>query len=215
MIGMSQSEMTPSGSGEGVIDRGSRLERTARSAYLSIALVVSVITWLGLYLTRSSHNPNIDDYLYTAKAYGLGHLLVSSPGNGLDDVLHSGRTRATRPSCGCGALPSGRSTGSCRSRGCLSDPSRYRCLLAPASLARPGRVQCNRARCRSESSRPRLVFDAQMRSCSDNRHRLDIRFVLELRPSSEARVDRGCGNFRGPPPLSRSLALATRSRWPW
>ena len=85
--------MTPSGSGEGVIDRRT-LASTGRQerAYLPIALVVSVITWLGLYLQRgASHNPNIDDYLYTAKAYGLGHLLVSSPGNGLDDVLHTGR----------------------------------------------------------------------------------------------------------------------------
>ena len=55
MIGMSQSEMTPSGSGQGVIDRRTlastgRLER----AYLPIALVVSVITWLAaLPATRS------------------------------------------------------------------------------------------------------------------------------------------------------------------
>ncbi len=76
-----------------MIDRRA-LASTGRgeSAYLSIALVVSVMTWLGLYLQRGvSHNPNIDDYLYTAKAYGLGHLLASSPGNGLDDILHTGR----------------------------------------------------------------------------------------------------------------------------
>ena len=62
MIGMSQSEMTPSGSGPGVTIQDSRVDRTARARYLWIALVVSVITWLGLYLQRgASHNPNIDD----------------------------------------------------------------------------------------------------------------------------------------------------------
>ena len=55
MIGMSQSEMTPSGSGPGVINRRT-LASTGRHerVYLPIALVVSVITWLGLYLQRGS-----------------------------------------------------------------------------------------------------------------------------------------------------------------
>ncbi len=90
---MSQSEMTPSGSGPGVIDRRT-LASTGRQerAYLPIALVVSVITWLGLYLQRgASHNPNIDDYGYTALAYRLGHSFVSSRSHGLDAVLHTGR----------------------------------------------------------------------------------------------------------------------------
>ena len=83
MIGMSQSEITPSGSGPGVIDRRS-LASTKRQerGYLSIVLVVSVITWLGLYLQRAeaSHNPNVDDYLYTAKAYRLGQSAREQPG---------------------------------------------------------------------------------------------------------------------------------------
>jgi Dolichyl-phosphate-mannose-protein mannosyltransferase len=98
--------MTPSGSGPGVIDRRT-LASTGRQerAYLPIALVVSVVTWFGLYLQRgASHYPNIDDYFYTALAYRLGNLFVSSPGNGLDAVLHTNTTAPLVPVVA--ALPS-------------------------------------------------------------------------------------------------------------
>lgn len=95
----SVNEMTPPKSGPGVIDRRTRPWTGRRErVYLPIALVVSVIAWLGVYLQRgASHSPNIDDYGYTGLAYRLGHLLVSSPGKGLDSILHTGSTAPLVP----------------------------------------------------------------------------------------------------------------------
>ncbi len=92
-------EMTPPKSGRTDIDRTTTRSTSRHDrAYLPIALVVTVATWVGLFLQRgAAHTPNIDDYGYAALAYRLGHLLVSSPGKGIHSVLHTGQTAPLVP----------------------------------------------------------------------------------------------------------------------